>query len=382
MCFATLLPLGILQLYKSVNEGYFEARELKFLTNDTNTVIEWLRLPGDIVFIAGGAIPVLYIAYLGIRHTVKRVTLEEPEDILFTEIAEPAGGPRRPPTRPPRAKADVSARGAARRGYAALLLRGRRALEWLSAHTHRRSLRYRTAGFTYDPEHDHWQCPEGEHLWPHEFDHERRLVRYRAKAHICNGCPRKERLHRLRPRARDRAAAGPVAALRGRALPPRPVADARGAGAARARGGRRPQPRARRGGAAGGRRCVAALRHGPLAAARLPRHPAELSGRPRPRLAADGAARRPRPQAAGRPEPDRRTTGDRRRSFSLVVLRWGCACCSASGSCASTSARSSSGSAGCCPCKGPGLVMLMPAGRPDGPRRPAHGHPHRSRRRR
>ena len=26
---------------------------------------------------------------------------------------------------------------------------------------------------------------------PHEFDHERRLVRYRAKAHICNGCPRK-----------------------------------------------------------------------------------------------------------------------------------------------------------------------------------------------
>ena len=23
-------------------------------------------------------------------------------------------------------------------------------LEWLSAHTHRRSLRYRTAGFTYD----------------------------------------------------------------------------------------------------------------------------------------------------------------------------------------------------------------------------------------
>jgi nitric oxide reductase subunit B len=91
MCFATLLPLGILQLYKSVNSGYFEARELKFLTNDTNTLIEWLRLPGDIVFIAGGAIPTLYIAYLGIRHTVKRITLEEPEDILFTELAVPQG---------------------------------------------------------------------------------------------------------------------------------------------------------------------------------------------------------------------------------------------------------------------------------------------------
>ena len=93
MCFATLLPLGILQLYESVNNGYFEARELKFLTSDTNALIEWLRLPGDIVFIAGGAVPTLYIAYLGIRHTVKRVTLEEPEDILFTEVVEPEGVP-------------------------------------------------------------------------------------------------------------------------------------------------------------------------------------------------------------------------------------------------------------------------------------------------
>jgi len=77
-------------------------------------------------------------------------------------------------------------------GYAGLLTVGAFILEWLSAHTHRRSLRFRTAGFTYDQTHDHWECPEGQHLWPHEFDHERRLVRYRAKGHICNGCPRKE----------------------------------------------------------------------------------------------------------------------------------------------------------------------------------------------
>ena len=46
------------------------------------------------MFIAGGAIPTLYIAYVGIRHTVRRITLEEPEDILFTEISgvtEPGG---------------------------------------------------------------------------------------------------------------------------------------------------------------------------------------------------------------------------------------------------------------------------------------------------
>jgi hypothetical protein len=76
-------------------------------------------------------------------------------------------------------------------GYAALLIMSALMLEWLSAHTHRRSLRYRTAGFTYDERQDHWECPEGQLLWPHEFDHERRLVRYRAKAHICNRCPLK-----------------------------------------------------------------------------------------------------------------------------------------------------------------------------------------------
>ncbi|HEX5895112.1 MAG TPA: hypothetical protein VFY47_02205 [Thermoleophilaceae bacterium] len=78
-------------------------------------------------------------------------------------------------------------------GYAGALLACSLVLEWLSAHTHRRSLRYRTAGFEYHPQHDAWECPEGEHLWPHEFDHERRLVRYRAKAHVCNSCPAKAR---------------------------------------------------------------------------------------------------------------------------------------------------------------------------------------------
>jgi hypothetical protein len=78
-------------------------------------------------------------------------------------------------------------------GYAALLVLGAFVLEWLSAHTHRRSLRYHTAGFTYHTDLDHWECPQGERLWPHEYDHQRRLVRYRANAHACNVCPLKER---------------------------------------------------------------------------------------------------------------------------------------------------------------------------------------------
>jgi nitric oxide reductase subunit B len=88
MCFATLMPLGLLQLYESVNNGYYEARTLEFLTNDTNALIEWIRLPGDVVFIAGGVLPVLYLCWLGIRYTVPRMTFEE--EVLFTELTEPA----------------------------------------------------------------------------------------------------------------------------------------------------------------------------------------------------------------------------------------------------------------------------------------------------
>jgi nitric oxide reductase subunit B len=89
MSFATLFPLGIRQLYESVNAGYFDARSLDYLSTNTNTVIEWLRLPGDLYFILVGVLPLLYLTYLGVRHTVKRVVIEEPEEILFTEVTEP-----------------------------------------------------------------------------------------------------------------------------------------------------------------------------------------------------------------------------------------------------------------------------------------------------
>ena len=77
--------------------------------------------------------------------------------------------------------------------YAVFLLCGAFTLEVLSAHTHRRALRFRTAGFTYNADHDHWVCPEGEQLWPHELDRELRLVRYRARPIVCNACPAKAR---------------------------------------------------------------------------------------------------------------------------------------------------------------------------------------------
>ena len=76
-------------------------------------------------------------------------------------------------------------------GYAVFLLGVALGLDYLARHSHVRSERYRTAGFSYHHTHDAWICPEDQLLVRSETDHERRLVRYRGRPQICNHCPTK-----------------------------------------------------------------------------------------------------------------------------------------------------------------------------------------------
>lgn len=88
MVFASLLPLGVLQLYHSVNEGYFEARSLGYIAQPGNAVLEWLRLPGDLIFIVGGVVPFVWIALQAVRHFKSGPTTDEiPEHPLYTEVS-------------------------------------------------------------------------------------------------------------------------------------------------------------------------------------------------------------------------------------------------------------------------------------------------------
>ena len=76
-------------------------------------------------------------------------------------------------------------------GYSGFLLVVAFGLDALARHSHRRSELYRTAGFSFRADLDAWECPEGELLRRIETNHTRRLVRYRARAAICNACPAK-----------------------------------------------------------------------------------------------------------------------------------------------------------------------------------------------
>jgi hypothetical protein len=50
-----------------------------------------------------------------------------------------------------------------------------------------------SGGFAYHKDHDAWQCPEDQWLWPQSFDPENRVMRYRGTPSICNACPVKDR---------------------------------------------------------------------------------------------------------------------------------------------------------------------------------------------
>ncbi len=59
MVFANLFPLGVLQLGDSVANGYWHARSLTFFQD--HAFIEWMRMPGDVLFIAG-VVPLVYLS--------------------------------------------------------------------------------------------------------------------------------------------------------------------------------------------------------------------------------------------------------------------------------------------------------------------------------
>jgi nitric oxide reductase subunit B len=92
MVFATLFPLGIIQLYHAINVSYYDARSLKFIGSRANSILEWMRMPGDIVFIVGGTLPLLYICFLGVRYMRPGHAEEEEGDTLFTEVAIQSDG--------------------------------------------------------------------------------------------------------------------------------------------------------------------------------------------------------------------------------------------------------------------------------------------------
>jgi nitric oxide reductase subunit B len=53
MALLSLLPIGLLQTWASVEHGLWYARSAEFLQTDTMSTLRWLRMIGDTIFACG-----------------------------------------------------------------------------------------------------------------------------------------------------------------------------------------------------------------------------------------------------------------------------------------------------------------------------------------
>jgi len=58
----SLFPSGVLQVWDVLQNGYWHARSLEYIGSGRSRLFEWLRMPGDVVFIVFGAVPLVIAA--------------------------------------------------------------------------------------------------------------------------------------------------------------------------------------------------------------------------------------------------------------------------------------------------------------------------------
>ncbi len=61
MCVGSLLPVGLMQTWASVEQGYWYARSTEFLGTPLMQNLRWLRVPGDTIFAIGALILVAFV---------------------------------------------------------------------------------------------------------------------------------------------------------------------------------------------------------------------------------------------------------------------------------------------------------------------------------
>lgn len=79
MLFANLVPIGMIQLFDSFANGYWHARSPEIFLRSDVRFFEWLRLPGDVLFIVGGILPIAYLAVRMFRERGRYGSIPEQE---------------------------------------------------------------------------------------------------------------------------------------------------------------------------------------------------------------------------------------------------------------------------------------------------------------
>jgi nitric oxide reductase subunit B len=75
MVFVNSVPVGFLQFHDSLQNGQWHTRTPEFVQQPTVALLEWSRLPGDLLFIIGGILPVVYLALRMFTHRNRPATV-------------------------------------------------------------------------------------------------------------------------------------------------------------------------------------------------------------------------------------------------------------------------------------------------------------------
>jgi nitric oxide reductase subunit B len=79
MCVLSLLPVGLMQTWASVDTGYWYARSAEFMQTPVMQTLRWMRVPGDTIFFLGAVALALFVAGLKTGHSFKSGAAAEPE---------------------------------------------------------------------------------------------------------------------------------------------------------------------------------------------------------------------------------------------------------------------------------------------------------------
>lgn len=74
MCILSLLPVGLLQTWASVEHGYWYARGGEFMQTPLMQNLRWMRVPGDTIFFLGAVALVVFVAGLKTGHSFRKET--------------------------------------------------------------------------------------------------------------------------------------------------------------------------------------------------------------------------------------------------------------------------------------------------------------------
>jgi nitric oxide reductase subunit B len=70
MCILSLLPVGLMQTWASVDQGYWYARSTEFMQQPVMQTLRWLRAPGDTLFAIGAIVLVAFVFTIRPRKSV------------------------------------------------------------------------------------------------------------------------------------------------------------------------------------------------------------------------------------------------------------------------------------------------------------------------